>query len=206
MRHESLVDYTLYDLWKTYRSRRVIGRERALLKDNDSVCDGENIIESMAHKNHHSLLFALTTNQLQNLSDLSSGKCSGRFVEEENFRIEQYRSCDGDGLLHFRGRVDFQIKHMGYRIELEEVEAAFSALRTVHEVGVIYKAGAPGLPGSILAYVNAGEGSTAEGLAAEVAKALPAYMRPRTIFVQHSALPKNSNGKIDRQALKALAQ
>lgn len=141
-------------------------------------------------------------------------RTSAAFVQdprEPNYRKIMYRTGDlvrlgEDGLLRFKGRVDNQIKHMGYRIELEEVEAAFSALPTVHEVGVIYKAGAPGLPGSILAYVNADEGSTAEVLAAEVAKTLPTYMRPRTIFVRHTALPKNSNGKIDRQALKALAQ
>ena len=27
-----------------------------------------------------------------------------------------------DGLLNFKGRTDLQIKHMGYRIELEEIE------------------------------------------------------------------------------------
>ena len=121
-----------------------------------------------------------------------------------------YRTGDlvqlgADGLLRFKGRVDNQIKHMGYRIELEEVEAAFSALPTVHEVGVIYKTAEPGTPGSILAYVSADEGITPEALATEVADVLPSYMRPRSIFVQYTALPKNSNGKIDRQALKALA-
>ena len=128
---------------------------------------------------------------------------------EPNYSKIMYRTGDlvrlgDDGLLRFKGRVDNQIKHMGYRIELEEVEAAFSALPTVHEVGVIYKTGAAGTPGSILAYVHAHNGVTSEGLAKDITNALPTYMRPRTIFVQHSALPKNSNGKIDRQALKAL--
>ncbi|MEO8066930.1 MAG: amino acid adenylation domain-containing protein [Flavobacteriales bacterium] len=126
------------------------------------------------------------------------------------YRKIMYRTGDlvqlgADGLLRFKGRVDNQIKHMGYRIELEEVEAAFSALPVVNEVGVVYKTAEPGTPGSILAYVNAIEGVTPEGLATEVSAILPAYMRPRSIFVQHTALPKNSSGKIDRQALKALA-
>lgn len=126
-----------------------------------------------------------------------------------HYRKILYRTGDlvrlgDDGLLRFKGRVDNQIKHMGYRIELEEVEAAFSALSTVHEVGVIYKTGAAGSAGSILAYVNANEGVTAESLAKDITAALPTYMRPRTIFVRHEPLPKNSNGKIDRQALKAL--
>ena len=126
-----------------------------------------------------------------------------------HYRKIMYRTGDlvrlgDDGLLRFKGRVDNQIKHMGYRIELEEVEAAFSALPVVHEVGVIYKTTVPGAPGSILAYVNTDKGVTAESLGKDITAALPAYMRPRTIFVQHTPLPKNSNGKIDRQALKAL--
>ncbi len=60
-------------------------------------------------------------------------------------------------------------------------------------------------PADFLAYVNAHEGVTAESLAKDITTALPTYMRPRTIFVRHEPLPKNSNGKIDRQALKALA-
>ena len=125
-----------------------------------------------------------------------------------HYRKIMYRTGDlvrlgDDGLLRFKGRVDNQIKHMGYRIELEEVEAAFSALPAVQEVGVIYKPAAAGA-GSILAYVHAHEGVTAESLAKDITASLPVYMRPRTIFVRHEALPKNANGKIDRQALKAL--
>lgn len=127
---------------------------------------------------------------------------------EPHYRKIMYRTgdlvrLDEQGLLRFKGRVDNQIKHMGYRIELEEVEAAFSALPAVHEVGVIYKPAAAGA-GSILAYVHAHEGVTAESLAKDITASLPVYMRPRTIFVRHEALPKNANGKIDRQALKAL--
>lgn len=140
-------------------------------------------------------------------------RTAAAFVQDPRatgYRKPMYRTGDlvqlgADGLLRFKGRVDNQIKHMGYRIELEEVEAAFSALPAVHEVGVIYKTAEPGTPGSILAYVSTDEGITPEALATEVAGVLPAYMRPRSIFVQHTALPKNSNGKIDRQALKALA-
>ena len=44
-----------------------------------------------------------------------------------------------DGYLHFKGRVDNQVKHMGYRIELEEIEAAFSTLSYINEAGVVYE-------------------------------------------------------------------
>ena len=52
-------------------------------------------------------------------------------VPGKHFRQTMYRTGDlvekaSNGYLYFKGRVDNQIKHMGYRIELEEVEAAFS--------------------------------------------------------------------------------
>src|SRR5204863_3195466 len=40
---------------------------------------------------------------------------------------------DAGGRLHFVGRSDFQIKHMGYRIELEEIEAALGTVPEVKE-------------------------------------------------------------------------
>lgn len=37
-----------------------------------------------------------------------------------------------DGLLRYQGRKDFQIKHMGYRIEPGEIEASIGALPEIH--------------------------------------------------------------------------
>ena len=42
------------------------------------------------------------------------------------------------GLLHFAGRRDFQIKHNGHRIELEEVERAFNSLPGIGQAACIY--------------------------------------------------------------------
>jgi len=106
---------------------------------------------------------------------------------------------DADGKLHFQGRADFQIKHMGYRIELEEIEAAINTLVEVSECAVIYKKIDHGL-GQIIAYAATNVVSQSADLLARIAAIVPAYMVPRHLFFL-DALPKNANGKIDRVKL-----
>jgi D-alanine--poly(phosphoribitol) ligase subunit 1 len=110
---------------------------------------------------------------------------------------------DADGRLHFVGRADFQIKHLGYRIELEEIEAALGILGEVKECAVIYRKLGEGL-GEIIAFAALGTPRTSEELIEAVAGIVPKYMVPRRITVLE-ALPKNANGKIDRVALQMMA-
>ena len=108
---------------------------------------------------------------------------------------------DANGWLHFKGRADFQIKHMGYRIELEEIEAALGTLAGVKECAVVYQRLSDGL-GQIIAFAAVSEGASSEGLLAGIAAIVPPYMVPRKV-VAMDGLPKNANGKIDRVALQA---
>ncbi len=110
---------------------------------------------------------------------------------------------DKEGNLCFRGRIDNQIKHLGYRIELEEVEAAFSSLPYVNEVGVIYEKLSAEL-GQIKAFVSIAEGGRdKQAILGDIKKLLPSYMVPRIVHVL-DVLPKNANGKIDRKQLATL--
>jgi D-alanine--poly(phosphoribitol) ligase subunit 1 len=99
---------------------------------------------------------------------------------------------DANGHLHFKGRVDNQVKHMGYRIELEEIEAAFNGIPYVNEVGVVYEKMS----------ISDAQKTSAE-LLAEIKKIVPAYMVPRVIVILDT-LPKNQNGKVDRKQLSLL--
>lgn len=110
---------------------------------------------------------------------------------------------DADGRFHFVGRADFQIKHMGYRIELEEIEAALGVLAEVKECAVIYRKLDGGL-GEIVAFAALAAPRTSGELIEGVAGILPRYMVPRRVTVLE-ALPKNANGKIDRVALQTIA-
>lgn len=106
---------------------------------------------------------------------------------------------DENGHLHFKGRVDNQIKHLGYRIELEEIEAALSTIDGVHESAVVYKELGHGM-GNIFAFVHA-QGEDAAPIMEELKKRVPPYMYPKKINLM-GELPKNRNGKIDRKELK----
>lgn len=107
---------------------------------------------------------------------------------------------DARGWLHFKGRADFQIKHMGYRIELEEIEAALNTLPVVTECAVIYQKLDGGL-GQILAFAATNSPVASEDLLHKITAIVPPYMAPRRVIIMDS-LPKNPNGKIDRVALQ----
>lgn len=104
------------------------------------------------------------------------------------------------GYYHFAGRKDNQIKHMGYRIELEEIEAAMAGLVGVAQAAVVYHKN-EGYGGRIVAFVS-GDALSAEQLKSSLREKLPAYMVPEEIHL-HNVLPKNANGKVDRKALAA---
>jgi D-alanine--poly(phosphoribitol) ligase subunit 1 len=110
---------------------------------------------------------------------------------------------DASGRLHFVGRTDFQIKHMGYRIELEEIEAALSSVPEVKECAVIYRKMGDGL-GEIVGFAALARPKAPEELIQDVAEIVPPYMMPKRVTVL-DALPKNANGKIDRVALQTIA-
>lgn len=110
---------------------------------------------------------------------------------------------DEQGRLHFKGRADFQIKHMGYRIELEEIEFALGTIPDVQECAVVYLARADGL-GQIVAFAALSSPRAAGDVLNDLAAAVPSYMRPRRLQLLQQ-LPKNANGKIDRLTLAALA-
>lgn len=110
---------------------------------------------------------------------------------------------DERGRFHFKGRVDFQIKHLGYRIELEEIEAALGSVAAVMECAVIYQKFADGL-GQIVAFAVVSEPASAEQLQCKIGAIVPPYMLPRYVTIL-AFLPKNANGKIDRIALQTLA-
>jgi amino acid adenylation domain-containing protein len=126
---------------------------------------------------------------------------------KKKFRYIMYKTGDvveraKNGNLHFRGRIDNQVKHMGYRIELEEIEAAFNSLIYVNEVGVIYQKVSAEL-GQIKAFVSINENIKKDSIVLDLKNLLPPYMVPRIIEVLDS-LPKNANGKIDRKQLALL--
>jgi D-alanine--poly(phosphoribitol) ligase subunit 1 len=104
-------------------------------------------------------------------------------------------------MLDFVGRKDNQIKHMGYRIELEEIEAALNQLEGVIQSAVLHRAARREMK-MLVAYVSSDRATTEDALRERLASLLPPYMIPQRFQIR-SALPKNANGKVDRIALAA---
>ena len=101
-------------------------------------------------------------------------------------------------LLHFHGRTDNQIKKMGFRIELEEIETALNSLNEINECAVI--SSNQNDRAEIIACICSNNFDVKEVL--KMLKGLiPYYMIPDK-FLEFERLPKNANGKIDRQTLK----
>lgn len=109
---------------------------------------------------------------------------------------------DSDGMIHITGRSDNQVKLMGYRIELEEIEAAFNNIDLINEACVVHEKFEDGL-GQLKAYISVRGSIEADRIREEIKKVLPGYMVPKVITILES-LPKNQNGKIDRIALKSV--
>jgi amino acid adenylation domain-containing protein len=106
-----------------------------------------------------------------------------------------------DGTFEFCGRIDYQVKLHGYRVELGEIEAALREQGDVHEAVVLARQDPSG-DAQLVAYV-APERADPATLREYLKGRLPQYMVP-SAFVPMERLPLTPNGKIDRQALAAL--
>lgn len=105
-----------------------------------------------------------------------------------------------DGLLHYLGRKDEQIKVRGYRIEPAEVETALRQLTGVVQAVINVRAAPDGsavFAGYLVCPDNAFDPTAMTG---ELARRLPAHLVP-DVLVRIDSLPITANGKLDRAAL-----
>ncbi|OBI00954.1 non-ribosomal peptide synthetase [Mycobacterium sp. E2733] len=108
-----------------------------------------------------------------------------------------------DGNIDYLGRIDFQVKIHGFRIEPGEIEAALAQHPAVAENAVVIRTDSRGNPILVAHVVPAGGAapSTAE-LRRFLLDLLPAAMMP-AVFEVTDTLPLTSSGKVDRKALMA---
>ncbi|MGP0591233.1 amino acid adenylation domain-containing protein, partial [Nitrospira sp. T9] len=126
------------------------------------------------------------------------------FAPEHGARL--YRTGDRvcrrtDGSLEFLGRFDHQVKLRGVRIELGEIEARLRELTDIRDVVVVLREDCPGQK-RLTAYVatSGAGGNQRKSWRTALRTQLPEAMIP-SCFVLLEALPRTSNGKVDRQAL-----
>jgi amino acid adenylation domain-containing protein len=126
------------------------------------------------------------------------------FLPDGDKRI--YRTGDlgrllANGELEHLGRKDFQIKIRGYRVEIAEIESALLKRSQINEAVVVAMDTRAGDKRLVAYVVPAGQSPpSASELRSFLEVKLPDYMIP-SAFVMLDALPLNSTGKVDRQAL-----
>ncbi len=128
------------------------------------------------------------------------------FSHEPGARL--YRSGDlarfgVDGNLELVGRNDNQVTLRGFRVELEELEAAAIAHPRVHRCAAVATGEGTRRRLALFA-VPEGEVAPAE-IREHMAERLPNYMVPADVVVTES-LPLTPNGKVDRAALSVMAR
>ncbi|MET9398056.1 AMP-binding protein [Kitasatospora sp. NPDC002965] len=126
------------------------------------------------------------------------------------YRTGDRGRVDDDGLLHYLGRGDRQVKLRGYRVEPAEVERAGRAVPGVLDCAAVPVREADGSCQSLLlAYTvrpdeeadRAAGSADPLGVRAALAAVLPEFLVPaRAVAV--AALPLTPNGKLDRAALE----
>ena len=111
---------------------------------------------------------------------------------------------DAEGTFHCLGRMDNQVKVLGNRIELEEIDAH---LRVVANVALVATVAWPVVDASaqgLVAFVALPWVDQQQIVAALKAK-LPAYMVPSRVLALEN-MPCNQSGKVDRSALRQLLE
>jgi amino acid adenylation domain-containing protein len=132
-------------------------------------------------------------------------KTAAAFVVPPGHEAIHYRTGDrvrrprGDGPLTYRGRVDHQIKVLGHRVELGEVEAAIRDSAGADGVVAVGWPPTPAGAGGVVAFIGELDHDVA-AILDDLRRRLPAYMVPRELRLLPE-LPLNANGKFDRKAL-----
>ncbi len=122
---------------------------------------------------------------------------------ERLYRTGDLGKWDSQGRLLFLGRLDHQVKIRGHRIEPGEIEAQLLAQEGVHN-GVAVIRELDGEP-VIVVYFEASASVTPRSLHDALRLCLPDYMLPG-YYVPLSRVPLTANGKVDRDALPAVAK
>jgi amino acid adenylation domain-containing protein len=128
-----------------------------------------------------------------------------RFVRDETGR--GYRSGDmarrrADGELDYLGRRDQQVKLNGFRIELQEIEAALRSHVDVREVAIVVQSSRRRSRSLLAIYVPRDPAClpSTTNLEEHARSQLPEFMIPRR-YEAVAALPLTASGKLDRATL-----
>ncbi|MBQ8510327.1 MAG: amino acid adenylation domain-containing protein [Clostridia bacterium] len=115
---------------------------------------------------------------------------------ERIYRTGDLGRMEADGNLRFIGRADTQIKHMGHRIELPEIELSCGALPWVDACCCLYD----GVRERIVLFYQS-KTRDDKALIDCMKAALPSYMLPNR-YIWLEKIPETRTGKLDRVLLR----
>ncbi|KPW30650.1 Non-ribosomal peptide synthetase [Pseudomonas coronafaciens pv. atropurpurea] len=124
-------------------------------------------------------------------------------VGDRLYRSGDLARCRADGQLEFLGRNDFQVKLRGMRLELSEIEARLDLFQGVR-ASVVLMVGDSAQTQRLVACCVVDRAPDESAVRAHLATTLSTAVLP-SAYLWLDAMPLTVNGKIDRQALTALA-
>ena len=122
-------------------------------------------------------------------------------IEEIFYKTGDLVKLDEDGILHFLGRKDHQIKIRGYRVELSSVENFLVMHSSVSEAVAFTKRNEDEtLQINAAVILNNNNGVTGKDLSLFLKEKLPVYAIPTSIEIVKD-FPRTASGKVKRTAL-----
>lgn len=169
------------------------------LKEQPNGEEGEIIISG------NTLAKGYFKNQQDTEKAFTTPYINGKF--ERVYKTGDKGYFDKNGILHYKGRIDKQIKLNGYRIEIGDIENNLKKLEHISNAVVIPKYiddKVKSLIGFITVDNNIrGDRQDIKNIKSMLKELIPEYMVPKKIIVIDS-MPMNTNGKIDRNELGRL--
>lgn len=189
--------YHIVDNPKEYEEKIPIGvpfdnKEIILLDEEDNLVKDVGSIGEICVRGN-SLALGYYGNMEQ------SNKCFVQNPLNNKYRDILYKTGDlgyynADGNLMFSGRKDFQIKHQGHRIELEEIQVAMEKIDKIKRACVLYNEEKSKIYAYYIGDIDKKE------IHERLKGILPIFMMPN-VLISVEEFPLTKNGKIDRKVL-----
>ncbi|GAA0675105.1 MAG: amino acid adenylation domain-containing protein [Clostridium cadaveris] len=164
-----------------------------LLDENDKEIIDKNKIGEICVSGT-AVALGYYNNHLQTNKAFVQNPLNSQYMETI-YRTGDLASYNEHGDLCFAGRKDFQIKYMGHRIELEEIEATLNGYEDIQRACCVFDSDKNKI---IAFYVGNME---RKEIHKKMRETLPVYMIPKEFHLMDE-LPITQNGKIDRKKLK----